>query len=623
MSTVRAGQMPAAMQAYYSPFSEKTKSGRNKLRITNGGLEWDLSTGWHPKRARGWIGKARKAGILSKTTVVGVHGEQITVYDTGDNFSDYIGFHATGTDSVRDNVLAAMEVAFNDDPNISGYVAAAEAKEGHIAKVEWSQGAKGSKMGPMLRVTFRDGTICIFGNVPSSVAGVLLSLARSGATRGTGKHNHLLGIQFWDLVRIRGQRHGARYPFEYVKKAAYKVIGRPDRHTVVLSDANMKRLVLGKNWKAKYGPNTENLKVTVTLNDEEYKKLMELALEKKDVLQQKQKYDTQIMQGLELLNSVNSQSDAFRVDDVATVNGNEYVKEFTKKEGQEHYSLDSADFGSMKFNPEEMYMRSLDKPFIDRANALIDEAKLARDSLPSGKELSRNKLLSADERAELTGYEQKIEQYRAQNSSESVARYEQLLQQKKDRLTPTSEQTAAIWEQVQQHFPISAINLDESGSLAARAKDYFATLYDEAVSDAAPNWKVNKLARQTAQQIANTNPKKILSGEEYARYTTLMNKLNANKSATRLVGRVWTPKDLQAMADPSKIGTVTAEHLATYKAYLDKHDYYGALNWLKNNKRELHVKSKKNGGVVSKSIGYIPYARVNDSLEFEDGNQEE
>jgi hypothetical protein len=30
-----------------------------------------------------------------------------------------------------------------------------------------------------------------------------------------GKPRHLLGIRFWDLVRIRGQRTGAKYPFTY------------------------------------------------------------------------------------------------------------------------------------------------------------------------------------------------------------------------------------------------------------------------------------------------------------------------------------------------------------------------------------------------------------------------
>lgn len=88
---------------------------------------------------------------------------------------------------------------------------------GHIIKLEYAVLYK------VLRVTFRKpskgGQVVAYLNVPAPVAGELLYLAESNQTQvsaSSGTLRHVLGIRFWDLIRIRGTIHGTRYPFNYV-----------------------------------------------------------------------------------------------------------------------------------------------------------------------------------------------------------------------------------------------------------------------------------------------------------------------------------------------------------------------------------------------------------------------
>lgn len=88
---------------------------------------------------------------------------------------------------------------------------------GHIIKLEYSE------MYKILRVTFRkpskSGQVVAYMNVPVPVAGELLYLAEANPTQvsaNSGTLRHVLGMRFWDLIRIRGTIHGTRYPFSYV-----------------------------------------------------------------------------------------------------------------------------------------------------------------------------------------------------------------------------------------------------------------------------------------------------------------------------------------------------------------------------------------------------------------------
>ena len=88
---------------------------------------------------------------------------------------------------------------------------------GHIIKLEYAVLYK------ILRVTFKKpskgGQVVAYMNVPAPVAGELLYLAESNQTQvsaSSGTLRHVLGMRFWDLIRIRGTIHGSRYPFDYV-----------------------------------------------------------------------------------------------------------------------------------------------------------------------------------------------------------------------------------------------------------------------------------------------------------------------------------------------------------------------------------------------------------------------
>lgn len=65
-------------------------------------------------------------------------------------------------------------------------------------------------------------TVCFF-RVPTGVAGELYSLFNSGAKRSDGKH--MVGVRFWDLIRIRGTLHGSHYRYEYTDGGFSKSIG--------------------------------------------------------------------------------------------------------------------------------------------------------------------------------------------------------------------------------------------------------------------------------------------------------------------------------------------------------------------------------------------------------------
>jgi hypothetical protein len=109
----------------------------------------------------------------------------------------------------------------------------------------------------MLWVSFAKGADVVYSKVPTAVAGTLFSLADKGDTRissYTGKEGHALGIEFWNLVRIRGQLHGSQFPFEYYNyntnslnmdlSGRYVISdGRLKNYTMVADESNYAKLL--------------------------------------------------------------------------------------------------------------------------------------------------------------------------------------------------------------------------------------------------------------------------------------------------------------------------------------------------------------------------------------------
>ena len=66
----------------------------------------------------------------------------------------------------------------------------------------------------VLLVEFENGTEVAYFQVPANVWAQLELAAKDSGTDEKGHHR--LGKLFWDFVRIRGDRHGVRYPARYV-----------------------------------------------------------------------------------------------------------------------------------------------------------------------------------------------------------------------------------------------------------------------------------------------------------------------------------------------------------------------------------------------------------------------
>lgn len=81
----------------------------------------------------------------------------------------------------------------------------------HIRKVTYNS------LYEVLRVEFRNGDICAFLDVDAKTAATLLIHAEhNNKGKGVdGTDRHMIGIEFWNLVRIRGTIHETRFPFQY------------------------------------------------------------------------------------------------------------------------------------------------------------------------------------------------------------------------------------------------------------------------------------------------------------------------------------------------------------------------------------------------------------------------
>ena len=81
---------------------------------------------------------------------------------------------------------------------------------------------------------------------------------------------HVLGIKFWDYVRVRGTVSSTRYPFTYSKGNISSVTNSNKRYVVRLTPDNIKT-ILGAKYK---GPLREGDLITTVLSEEEYKQYL-------------------------------------------------------------------------------------------------------------------------------------------------------------------------------------------------------------------------------------------------------------------------------------------------------------------------------------------------------------
>lgn len=184
-----------ASRAGRAPWSEGYKP-YSKFDPRHG---WDLE--------RGYFDRWKHAPKKPKTKRVQLaSGEEVEVPDT--DYADFIGHLASPPSDPTTAIGQFIDQAFADMDKVDEVEGC-----GHITLLEYVESHQ------ILRVEFAtDGAVVIFFRVPAVVYAELYHLAVSKQTMispADGEQRHVLGMRFWDIIRIRGQREGSRYKFEY------------------------------------------------------------------------------------------------------------------------------------------------------------------------------------------------------------------------------------------------------------------------------------------------------------------------------------------------------------------------------------------------------------------------
>lgn len=173
-----------------------------KKSLQNAGMQYSMSRGYYNNEDNEW-GPLPKKPETKKLRLA--NGRLVTVTDSTGSGYEYNAI-------LKDEELAEYIDTANFKYAIDGC--------GHIARLEYAP----YRM--MMRVTFQqqeyDGHIwgrddtAIYFRVPSTVFGELYWLAESKSTQGyndNGSPRHVLGIRFWDIVRVRGSRVAGKFPY--------------------------------------------------------------------------------------------------------------------------------------------------------------------------------------------------------------------------------------------------------------------------------------------------------------------------------------------------------------------------------------------------------------------------
>ena len=197
---VKAGKAPWSRG--YSGYKQTTKPTVNKLNRAAGFISQQYEGEW----------KTRKRAKMKQITLQS--GLKVKVPDA--DYEAFIGF------SAEEGIKGTIE-DYIDEGFYSSEGLIEQPGVGHIKNLYYSPSHK------MMWADFRtDDAVVVYLYVPMPLFAELQALAISGATSINsfdGSTRHVLGIRFWDLVRIRGQRYGSRYPFHYQLEGNYEAKG--------------------------------------------------------------------------------------------------------------------------------------------------------------------------------------------------------------------------------------------------------------------------------------------------------------------------------------------------------------------------------------------------------------
>jgi len=183
---------PAPWSSRYKRTAQKTREHEN--------IAWSLSSGY---RYTGLDFYPEGNFTKPKMRPLKLYNGKIVMVPE-DDYADFIGYQKMDEARVTDDIQEYVSTAkFTQE--VEGC--------GHIAKIQYSPRRW------LMMVTFaakNGGAVVVYFMVPKEVYSELRLYALSKQTIIQGNdERHVLGMRFWDIVRIRGTKHGGRYEFKY------------------------------------------------------------------------------------------------------------------------------------------------------------------------------------------------------------------------------------------------------------------------------------------------------------------------------------------------------------------------------------------------------------------------
>jgi hypothetical protein len=189
---------------YTTPWAETGTRRVTKKTAKDQGVEWSLRSGY--RQSMDLYDERPKKNKMKTVTHYG--GRPVEVPDN--DFEDYLGFLGP----ISSELEAVEKVKERIDTATWSQHVDAEG-EGHILALDYAPTRQ------FMRVFFRNGGgIVVHLQVPVAVYSELRSLALNNVTMTgvDGKQRHVLGMRYWDIVRIRHTQHGVRYKFTYTQE---------------------------------------------------------------------------------------------------------------------------------------------------------------------------------------------------------------------------------------------------------------------------------------------------------------------------------------------------------------------------------------------------------------------
>lgn len=203
------------------PWSDIFSSWRRSTKKQREG-NWNFATGWVPSDIAAWQKSPERQKMKKLISSAGTE-----YYMPDSDYDTFLGFVKDSEPSELSEVYKSLKKSKNVNTP-ADYIDFAfnESKAkvymcdgcGHIKRLWYTATYQ------LLKVEFtNNGAIVVFFRLPKEVAGELIVFAENKQTQISstdGTERHTLGIRFWDLVRIRGTMHGARYKFQYAQEGS-------------------------------------------------------------------------------------------------------------------------------------------------------------------------------------------------------------------------------------------------------------------------------------------------------------------------------------------------------------------------------------------------------------------